>query len=191
MFDRRAKRAEQRGMWVARQEIARPRVSGFYGKLDGTLIHTPSALRHASCERLSEIGARRHGSERPRVARCGNTDATNTVYLSSISFRILPRAVRHETRAHQQEARAKLQEDGPRQVETSAHQVESRKRPLQTTEIWLEVRAQSFETPLFQVQRAKNQVELRPHPREPRAHSVETRINVVECRKNRVEIRKN
>jgi hypothetical protein len=37
MFDRRAKRAEQQEMWVARQEIARPRVSGFYGKLEETL----------------------------------------------------------------------------------------------------------------------------------------------------------
>ena len=37
MFDRRAKRAVQQDMWVARQEIVPPRASGFYVKLNGTL----------------------------------------------------------------------------------------------------------------------------------------------------------
>lgn len=37
MFDRRAKRAVQQDMWVARQEIVRPRASGFYVKLNETL----------------------------------------------------------------------------------------------------------------------------------------------------------
>src|SRR5688572_18530620 len=37
MFDRRGKRAVQPDMWVAVQEIARPRAGGYYVKLNGTL----------------------------------------------------------------------------------------------------------------------------------------------------------
>lgn len=37
MFDRRAKRAEQEEMWVARNEMAKSRAGGFYQKLNETL----------------------------------------------------------------------------------------------------------------------------------------------------------
>jgi hypothetical protein len=37
MFERRAERVQQKEFWVSRQEIAAPRVSGFYRKLEETL----------------------------------------------------------------------------------------------------------------------------------------------------------